>query len=77
MKVYVVSSVTESGDEYLYVWAKRPSTEDILKRLFKDMPHEFCNWAGKEHRSLAAAQKDDSGWTINAPDDADEVEVIE
>jgi len=29
MKVYVVSGQTESGDDYLYVWLKRPTKEQI------------------------------------------------
>lgn len=39
-KVYVYASTTESGDAFLYVWAKRPTFADIQAVIDRDMPEE-------------------------------------
>ena len=67
-KVWVVSSMTESGDEYTYVFDYPPTRDEILDRLFEDWPQEF----GEDEDRFS----DEGDWTINAPDEAEEQDLI-
>ena len=65
MKLYLVAGMTESGDEYSYIWKKRPTPEQIEATLRRDWSFEF----GEEDDSP------ESEWTINMPDRAEEIET--
>ncbi len=67
MKLYLVASTTESGDDYSYIWQNKPTRDEILDVLFRDWPQEFGE---NEDR-----YSDESDWTINAPDEATEIET--
>lgn len=67
MKVWVVQSMTESGDDYSYVFGFKPTRAEILDVLYEDWS---CEFGPEEDR-----YSDPDEWTINAPDPI-EVEVI-
>lgn len=65
MKLYVIQSSTESGDDYLYIWQNKPTMEEVERKLRLDWPSEF----GDDD------DDDSDNWTINMPDRVQEIET--
>lgn len=41
MKLYVVQGMTESGDDYFYIWQNKPTYDVFKERIMIDWPDEF------------------------------------